>query len=88
MASRREHLREILDREEILLKVRLDQDSVSGRCPIEYRKPDKGYFIAGTEAQIFVGHISHLSSSEGRITLDLACSRVQTLSQYEEALGE
>ena len=83
--SRREQLREFLELP-IDLSVFLGNKRIDGKCILEYRKPNEGYFIANSDAQIYLKGIRIMPQWRS-ISLDLSKTLVQSLRKYEEALG-
>lgn len=86
--SRRELIRQVIGK-----KVRLivkNEDWQESGFPINLRgtlefRDDKGYFLKGTNAQIYLPYISRHSRNGRVIEIDLSRSLVQSPHRYQEA---
>ena len=85
LSSRRKSLRKLLG-SSISFEARLGEESVRGSCSLEFRFPDSGYFISGSDAQVHLDYIKGFT--EEGVLIDLSNSGVRSLRRYEEALTQ
>jgi hypothetical protein len=86
LKDRRNKLRVMLDNQ-ILLSVKDDSWKMTYAVNgiLEFRKPDKGYFLKDTNAKIILPYIKSIDLELKAVSMDLSNSLIKTSRNYLEA---